>query len=141
MKRRETYNTKQREAILTYIKSLEGAHVTAAQIAEHFEKESISVGRVTIYRHLEKLMVRGKLRRYTTDGTSGFCYQYIDDRVDCLNHMHLKCEGCGELLHMECDKLDEINNHVLYEHAFRIDTLKTVLYGKCKGCLQSEGYL
>ena len=128
------YKTKQSEVILDYIVSLNGAHVTAAQIVEHFEKEGISVGRTTIYRHLDKLSESGKLYRYTTDGVSGACYQYAGDTENCDTHIHLKCEGCGELLHLECDKLNEIQRHVYNEHAFQVNTLKTVLYGKCGAC-------
>jgi len=137
VKRSANYNTKQHKAILDYIVSLEGAHVTAAQIAEHFENESVSIGRTTIYRHLEKLTESGMLRRYTTDGISGACYQHADGREDCDTHFHLKCDNCGELQHLECDALGEIRQHVFDQHGFQVNVLKTVLYGLCDGCLHS----
>ena len=135
MKRSAVYNTKQRAAILNYIISLENAHVTAAQIAEHFEKEDVSIGRATIYRHLDKLTENGKVRKYATDGVSGACYQHIDDKEGCQTHLHLRCDGCGELQHLECDALDEIQRHVFDKHDFKVNALKTVLYGKCGNCL------
>ena len=130
------YNTKQREAILNYIVSLENTHVTAAQITRHFEKEAVPIGKATIYRHLDKLTENGKLRRYVTDGISGACYQYVgsDDIGDA--HLHLKCESCGELLHLECDALEDLERHVFNNHAFQVNTTKTVLYGMCDDCLQ-----
>ena len=137
MSRNITYNTKQHEAILNYIISLEGAHVTAAQIEEHFGKEGIAVGRTTIYRHLDKLTESGKLRRYTTDGISGACFQLADDGANCQSHFHLKCEDCGVLLHLTCDMLEEIQAHILDKHAFQMNALKTVLYGTCGDCLLS----
>ena len=134
MRRPSNYNTKQSEAILNYIISLDGAHVTAAQIVKHFEKKAAPIGRTTIYRHLEKLMESGKLRRYTTDGVSGTCFQYVSDGEECDTHFHLKCENCGELKHMECDMLGKLELHILKEHSFRINAFKTVLYGQCSTC-------
>jgi len=136
MVRPASYNTKQREAIINYIASLADAHVTAAQIAAHFEKESAPIGKATIYRHLDRLTEDGRLRRYVTDGVSGACYQYTQDSNTCDTHLHLKCEGCGELIHLECKALEGLERHVLDEHAFRVNAIKTVLYGQCGGCLQ-----
>ena len=134
MARTNHYRTRQREAIMDYIISLDGAHVTAAQVAEHFEKEKIPVGRTTIYRHLEQLTISGKLRKYVTDGISGACYQHVEQRDDCRIHLHLKCEECGKLQHLECGMLSEIQQHVLDEHDFKVNAMKTVLYGQCDNC-------
>ena len=135
MSRSASYQTKQRNAILNYIISMKGAHLTAAQILGHFEKEIFPIGRATVYRHLEKLTVSGRIRRYTIDGVSGACYQYIGDNNNCQTHFHLKCESCGELQHLDCAKLDEIQQHVFDSHNFEVNPLKTVLYGKCSSCL------
>ena len=134
MKRSANYNTKQREAILSYIISRDGTHVTAAQILGYFASEGISISRPTVYRHLEKLTKIGKIRRYTTDGISGACYQYADNGAACHEHVHLKCEECGKLLHLECDRLNEIQRHLSSRHAFRVNALKTVFYGQCDNC-------
>ena len=136
MKRPASYKTKQHKAILGYVASLGGAHVTAAQIAGRFESAEFSIGRTTVYRHLEKLTESGKLRKYTIDGVSGACYQYVSGAEGCGTHLHLKCEACGELRHLECETLSEIQRHVFDEHNFQVNAMKTVLYGKCAGCLQ-----
>jgi Fur family ferric uptake transcriptional regulator len=119
---------------LDYIASLGGTHITAAQIVEHFKQVDMPIGRTTIYRHLEKLTETRKLRRYVTDGISGACYQFVDHGDDCHTHFHLKCEQCNELQHVECDLLNEIQHHFLHKHAFKINALKTVLYGECSYC-------
>ncbi|MCL2153016.1 MAG: transcriptional repressor [Oscillospiraceae bacterium] len=135
MTRPTTYNTKQREAIVNYIISLEGAHVTAAQIVKHFGNEAVSIGRTTVYRYLDKMTENGELQRYTTDGISGACYQYIKQRENCQDHLHLKCEGCGKLQHLECNAMGDIKRHVFYSHFFEVNSMKTVLYGMCDNCL------
>jgi Fur family ferric uptake transcriptional regulator len=136
MQRPANYLTKQRQAILDYIISLEGAHVTAAQIAQHFASNTQPLGRTTVYRQLEKLTASGQIRRYTTDGISAACYQYAGEDKGCHFHAHLKCESCGVLHHLECDQLSEIQEHFSASHAFFVDPLKTVFYGKCAECTE-----
>ena len=134
MERSEGYNTKQRGAVLAYIASLGGGHVTAAQIVEHFGKENTPIGRATVYRLLEKLTDSGELRKYTVDGVSGACFQAARADKSCNEHFHLKCEDCGGLFHLQCDTLRKISRHIMNEHTFEINAMKTVLYGKCSQC-------
>jgi Fur family ferric uptake transcriptional regulator len=138
MQRPANYQTKQRQEILQYIISLEGAHVTAAQIAHYFASNALPIGRTTVYRQLGKMTANGQVRRYTTDGISGACYQYMSNHEDCQFHAHLKCEGCGALQHLECDQLSEIQQHFSASHAFIVDPLKTVFYGKCGECAEKS---
>lgn len=139
MERPAQYHTKQREAVLEYIRSQGGEHVTASQIALHFTHEAIPVGRTTVYRHLDKLTASGQLRRYTLDGKAGFCYQYAQAPDACREHFHLKCENCGELLHLQCDTLSETQRHIYETHTFQINTAKTVFYGTCDQCMREGG--
>ena len=92
MKRPSKYNTKQSEAIISYLISLKGKHTTAAQIASYF-KRRVTIGLATIYRHLDTLVQNGKVNKYTLDGVSGACYQYLSGNK--LNQTLLKCERCG----------------------------------------------
>ena len=135
MSRPANYNTRQREIILDYIASLDGTHVTAAQIVEHFNSENIAIGRTTIFRCLEKMTNEGIIRRYITDGISGACYQHIKNTDACSTHLHLKCEVCEKLLHLECEKMNDIHSHFQSEHSFKVNAMKTVLYGICNDCL------
>lgn len=128
------YNTKQGEAILAYMASLDGEHITAGEIVSYFENMGQPIGLATIYRHLNKLAENGKIHKYTLDGVSGACYQYLSDDQDC-QHVHLKCDICGEVFHLECRLMAGVPQHVYEEHAFLINPMKTVLYGKCAGCM------
>jgi len=128
------YKTKQSEAILSYIASSPDAHVTAKQIVAHFENCGTSIGLTTVYRHLDKLAGSGKVRQYVTDGTSCAYYQYVSEATDTPEHFHLKCDGCGELLHLDCAEVSELQQHINNEHSFQINPMKTVFYGKCQTC-------
>jgi Fur family ferric uptake transcriptional regulator len=134
MKRPSRYNTKQGEAILSYLASLDGEHVTASQIAMHFGAEDSSVGLTTVYRHLEKLSKDGKVRKYTMDDSSAACYQYAGESDNHDERFHLKCEICGALTHLQCDTLEQIKEHVYETHSFQINPSKTVFYGTCQNC-------
>ena len=138
MKRSSNYNTRQREAVLEYIMSHGDTHVTVAQIVSHFMSEKYSIGRTTIYRHLDKLIREGKLRKYNVDGITGACYQYVNDVEIQQKHLLLKCEGCGELIHLDCDELNEIHQHIYRDHTFMVNTTKTVFYGKCGDCIHNS---
>ncbi|MDR3207406.1 MAG: transcriptional repressor [Oscillospiraceae bacterium] len=139
MHRPTSYHTRQGEAILAYLASLEGGHVTVEQIAAHLDGQGAGVGVTTIYRHLDKLAADGRVRRYTLDGAAGSCYQYVDDWTPCREHFHLKCEACGGLYHLRCDTLGELADHVAQEHGFQIDPMKTTFYGLCRNCRARDG--
>jgi Fur family ferric uptake transcriptional regulator len=150
VKRPAGYNTKQSQAILAYMASLGGGQVTVAQVVEYFESIGSPIGLTTVYRHLDKLVRGGRVRRYITEGVSGSCHQYEyvggEIRADVragiqeedAEHFHLKCEDCGTLLHMRCDVLSAIPKHIYEEHSFQIDAGKTVFYGKCADCMDKE---
>ena len=136
--KRKTYSTKQRDAIIMCFRSLEGEHITAAQVLEYCISQNLEVGRTTVYRILNNLVEDGVIRRYEVGSTIGACYQYIDNLSECSTHLHLVCEDCGQLQHLECDALYEIQEHINTSHSFRVNSLKTVLYGLCDSCLKSH---
>lgn len=127
------YKTKQGERILETLIRNEDRHLTAEEICVLLKEEGAAVGTATVYRNLEKLVAEGTIRRYRLDEGESACYQYIGDG-SCHEHFHLKCLGCGEVIHLECDYLDELNSHLLDHHSFHIDRTKIVLYGLCSVC-------
>lgn len=137
MNRPEKYNTKQRQAILSYLASVPGEHVTAGRISAYFEANNSAIGLTTIYRHLNSLAEGGLIRKYAPGDGAGACYQYIGKPDEAL-YFHMKCEVCGLLAHLDCETLDHVSLHILQAHAFQIDPLKTVLYGRCKACCPKE---
>ena len=132
------YKTKQREAILKYLVDNSDSHVTVCQIADYLSANGNPVGITTIYRHLEKLLEQGIVRKYTVDGSTGACFQYVKENSQCREHFHLKCEKCGCLIHLECSHLDELYRHIYADHGFCINPFRTVFYGICRECASKE---
>lgn len=126
------YKTKQKAALLDLFTENGSRHITAAEIVEKLSENGTKIGTATVYRHLDKLVSDGFLKKYITD--SGACYQYGGDCDG--NHFHLKCTVCGTLFHVDCDFLESLSPHILEHHKFKVDNTRTVMYGTCEKCSQ-----
>ncbi len=133
-----SYRTRQQEELLDYLKSTPGEHHTAAQIRDHFSSMGKPIGTATIYRRLERFVEDGRVRKYMLETGDSACYEYIEPRMDCTSHFHCKCEKCGRLIHLDCDELSRIREHLLKEHGFVWDYGRTVFYGICSQCCTAE---
>ena len=98
MPRKSQYQTKQMSLLAAYLAGKEGQHVTAGDICEYFAREGESIGTATVYRHLERMVAQGTVAKYTVDGTSGSCFEYIGSRSPSEHPAcyHCKCEVCGK---------------------------------------------
>ena len=132
------YKTKQRDTILKYMTEHKDRHVTVNGISDYLAGQGARVGTATIYRHLDKLVEQGLVRKYTVDASTGACFQYVEPERGCHEHFHLKCEKCGRLIHLECGHVKELASHVYSEHGFMIDSLRTVFYGICRECSEKD---
>lgn len=137
--RKSQYRTKQMMQLLEYLKSIPGEHVTVNDICDHFKQEGISVGITTIYRQLEKMVEHGEVAKYIVDGTSSACFEYIghDHEETCVDNYHCKCEKCGKLIHLKCSEVKQLEEHILKEHRFKIDSRRTIFYGICEECQEN----
>ena len=137
MNSRSKYKTKQREILTEYFKARPGQHITAADVCAYVKKNGESVGQSTIYRQLESLVDEGIINKYIIDANTPACFEYTghdshEDREGCF---HCKCEKCGRLIHLHCDEMVEIQQHLSKEHQFKLDPIRTVLYGLCEDCI------
>lgn len=129
---RGEYSTRQREAVLEFLKNA-SCHITPSQVLSFLKDKGISISLATVYRTLDKLCNEGVVRKMSMGDHSGSCYQYVATS-DCFEHFHLKCIDCGKLIHLSCDFLANMEKHILDEHGFTISTGKTVIYGRCSTC-------
>lgn len=127
----KNYNTKQKKQMEEIIASVGDKHFTAEDILEKTKEQGKSVGLTTVYRHLDKMVKDGVLRKYLSHAGESACYQATGN---CCEHFHLRCTQCGKLFHLSCRSLEVINDHVLNQHGFSIDPSKTVFLGICKEC-------
>lgn len=129
---RGEYLTKQREAILAYLRE-NNAHVTASDIVFHLKEQGYGVSTATVYRTLEKLERDEIVKKMIIGEGAGACYQYLDGD-GCSEHFHLKCVKCGKLIHLSCEFLRNMESHIFDEHGFTVSSGRTIIYGTCTEC-------
>ena len=132
------YRTKNRDALVAYLRSREGSHVTVNEIHDHFRSTGSTMGVATIYRQLEQLVADGQMRKYTVDSGSAACFEYIGAAHGHARFIHCKCEKCGKLLHIDRREIEEMARLLEERSGFRMDNVQTVLYGVCGDCKEDE---
>ncbi len=128
------YRTKQRTALMEYLRSVKGQHITVSDIRVHFEEQGRPIGTTTLYRQVDELVREGVLQKYIVDENSPACFAYIGEQPTDAAVVHCKCQKCGRLLHIRCSQFEEVQRHLSGNHAFVVDPRRTVLYGVCDQC-------
>ncbi len=133
----KNYNTEQKKRIIDFFKKNCERHFTVGQVADSVCKDGR--GKSTVYRQISNLLEKGIIRRFETGDSHQFVYQFADVHDDCDEHYHLKCVRCGRLIHMECERLNDVCEHIRSEHNFVLGGGRAVLYGECAGCSENNG--
>lgn len=128
------YNTASRKRILEFLKASRDRTVSAGDIERYLKEEHHEVNLSTIYRYLDRLSQDGTLIKYTDQGANQAVYQYIDDSHKCMEHLHLQCVECGQIIHLECGFMKEITGHIQTHHGFTIQCCNSIIYGVCDKC-------
>ena len=128
MARNNSYETKQKDMILDVIKN----NHKSFTIKDIHEILKDKVGLTTIDRLVDKLVEDGSLNKTLGDNNMAY-YQYLE-KCNHLNHFYLKCDNCGDLVHVDCDCISDLFSHMLEEHCFKANREKIVISGLCKKC-------
>jgi Fur family ferric uptake transcriptional regulator len=134
----KVYNTRQKVFILEMLKNNKNKHLTVDDMLFILNAQKVSVSRATLYRYLDVLVSTGDVKKYILSESDKACYQYVDSSEDCKEHFHLMCIDCGTLQHLECLQINEIINHVVQDHKFKVDPGRVVLYGLCEECQKNH---
>ena len=130
-----SYKTKHQTELTEYLKKRPGVHFTVAEVCDYFRSKGRPIGTTTVYRQIEHMVHEGSVSKYLIDGSSAACFSYNADTESCDNEcFHCKCEQCGRLIHLHCEELSSIKDHLSAHHAFQLNPLKTVFYGVCEQC-------
>ena len=128
------YTTVSRTKILEYLKNNSNRTVNVSDISDYLKSNMCEVNVSTIYRYLDKLAGDGTVIKYVAEKGSMAVYQYVETGHRCEEHLHLKCVKCGSVIHMECDFMKEISEHIKDHHGFDIQCKNSMIYGVCKNC-------
>ena len=140
MEQKQKYRTKHSAELIAYLQSIPGRHFTVGDVGDYFKTQGTPMGTTTIYRQLDRLVDEGLVNKYIIDATSPACFEYVgeahaDPEEVCF---HCKCEKCGRLIHLHCGELEMIRQHLMAEHHFAVNPLRTVFYGLCSDCMARE---
>lgn len=130
-----TYATKQQKAVLECIALHKSECVSANEIVDELHRGGENVGMATVYRQLEKLEKQGHIHKVMTEEGAFYRFCDHDNSGDCFL---LKCEKCGRIEHIDCEKLSPLYAHLEQEHHFAINPRRTMLYGECARCREAE---
>ena len=128
------YNTEKRTLLIEFLSKNSKNAYTAEEICHNILEGGR--GKSTVYRLISRLVEEGILHRISDAKTRRITYQYIGSR-GCAEHLHLKCTGCGKLIH-----LDDTTSHILERRIFKSEGFAldsgAMIFGKCEGCLCGE---
>ena len=129
MARSESYNTKQKDIILNAIKH-QKQEFTIKDIYNQVQDET---GLTTIYRLVDKLVQDERLSKYIGKDNTTY-YQYLEE-CDEDNHFYLKCETCGNMVHVDCKCIEDLSSHILKNHKFKPSKEHIIINGICEKCI------
>lgn len=111
--------------------------MTAQSLAQHVHDDGYSISVATVYRTLTQLEAEGTVHKMPDTRGHATCYEYIGAQQDPSepSTFHCLCRECGAFIHLHCDELAGIREHIESAHGFRIDPWQTVFYGTCEKCL------
>lgn len=135
---RKRYNTTQRTEVIECLAEAAPAHLTAAGVHRMLAQAGSTTSAATVYRQLDRLVSEGIAVKVTPEGEKRACYALVN-RSSCHKERcyHLKCEKCGQLIHINCEELGLLGEHMRAEHGFSIDMGRTVLLGVCEACTRN----
>lgn len=136
MKKRE-YRTKNRTLILEYLKAEKEHTISIADIDAYLKQKGETINISTIYRFLDKLVAEGKVMKYQQEDGKKAVFQYVEEH-QCQNHLHMQCVKCGRMIHLNCGFMEEISDHMLEHHHFRLQCQNSILYGMCETCEKED---
>ena len=128
MKRNSHYNTKQKNIIIDYIKNVKN-DFTIKDIYNSLNKE---IGLTTIYRFIDELLEHDEIAK--TIGDDNITYYHYLENCNEDNHFYLKCDNCGEMIHVDCDCIKELSHHITNNHKFIPSKKNIIIPGTCDKC-------
>ncbi len=125
------YNTEKRSELINFLKSREGQAYSAEEICASILTGGR--GKSTVYRLISRLVDEGYLKRITDAKSRHVTYQYICAE-ECSAHLHLKCIGCGKLIHLDGETSHILEKRILKAEGFTLDD-GALIYGRCGACV------
>jgi Fur family ferric uptake transcriptional regulator len=120
--------TVQRQLLLQVLEEAEG-HLTIEQLTDRIRSISPPVSLSTIYRNVELFTDRGLVRSNHLS-SEGNTYELADEKL----HVHLVCQSCHSVTHLEMRQLETLQANLLKMTPFHVASLALTVTGYCTSC-------
>ncbi len=132
-----SYQTQQRKALVRLLTTT-GRAMTAKEIVQQLSQipDCPTPSTSTVYRLLGKLTSEGVTKAFLNDSTPRSMLYQMDGKHACHAHLHLKCQDCGKLYHLDTDKTTQVLDTLRTQCGFVLDAAQTTLFGCCAQCEQ-----
>ena len=131
----EGYRTKQRELVLSFLKS-SGKCLSAEEAISGLANEGHAVSKTTVYRCLELFTGEGLASKFINAPGQSAQYRYSGGHDA---HFHLTCTVCGKTECADCGFINRMQEHFRDHHGFTVSKTHTVIYGLCRVCSENRG--
>ena len=135
-----TYNTQQKKELMDFLKKHPERAYTIDDIAEGMKTDpdfANPPGKSTIYRLMPGLAEENLVKCFSGGRGTKASYQIIGGE-SCHFHIHLKCTGCGRLLHMSDEDSRFIADSLMTADGFRLDMGRATLFSLCRSCAEKK---
>lgn len=129
------YQTQQRSILISFFESHPNEAFTIDEVMQGLQNElgADIPSRSTVYRTVADLEKEGSLKRSYLSKQRRSAYQYHDAHR-CATHLHMRCEKCHALMHLDTGVSDAIARLLQCDANVSLDIENTVLLGRCKNC-------
>ena len=129
-----TYNTEKRSAIKNFLSKKKECAFSIEEICSEILMDGR--GKSTVYRIISEMVKDGSVRKISDPTSRRVTYQHLDG-VHCSEHLHLKCNECGRLIHLDEETTHELEERLISKNRFVLDD-GAMLFGKCEGCVAKQ---
>ena len=129
------YQTEQRKILLSLFEKDNHKSYSVNEIVSAISDAGISPS--AIYRNLKYLEKDGIICKINDPKQSEARYHYLSPH-DCVGVIHLKCEVCDEIYHLNRHVSDMIFALAKDDVNFFLNKSGAFLYGKCGNCSQID---
>lgn len=127
------YQTSQRTQLHNFLKEHPHSYFTVKQLAQALSCKGADISVSAIYRNLSSLIESGIIKKSVKKNSREAYFRYIASD-SCQDKIHIACSKCGKIFHMNPTLSNLMQEQLMQQNGFVLDTSKTVISGICKEC-------
>ena len=124
------YKSKNRDRVTDFLKKNRDRSFPLTEICAAVAEDGH--GKSTVYRIVSELVNEGNVKRISDTNSRHCTYQYVGGEA-CRSHLHLKCVGCGSIIHLDHTVSERLCHELAADYGFTPEA-GGMLFGQCRAC-------